>query len=238
MDDSFDAPRQSLLDVVQEKLQKQGKTIVYSRIVLVAALDSKVSSKNAIQELYEDFFAKSRPEETPDHTGMFLIFPNCFVLVIETQTKNILSFLRELSKVHVTSRRYSNMRIISSTEDIPSRVFSKWFCTFCGAPTSDKIESIPAEELVNKASEVNLNFIKFGKQLCLMNQPEQESALRDLRSAYFEIPSTQQVMALATSTEAPSLEEFMEIYDSPIDVDLDSENVWPMQVPITFGDAH
>jgi hypothetical protein len=49
MDDSFDAPRQSLLDVVQEKLHKQRKTIVYSRIVLVAALDSKVSSKNALQ---------------------------------------------------------------------------------------------------------------------------------------------------------------------------------------------
>ena len=49
MDDSFDAPRQSLLDVVQEKLQKQGKTVVYSRLVYAASLEAKVTDKEAIQ---------------------------------------------------------------------------------------------------------------------------------------------------------------------------------------------
>eukprot|EP00976_Prorocentrum_cordatum_P048611 980849-Prorocentrum_minimum.AAC.2 len=49
MDDSFDAPRQSLLDVVQEKLQKQGKTVVYSRLVYIASLEGKVNHKDEIQ---------------------------------------------------------------------------------------------------------------------------------------------------------------------------------------------
>uniref|UniRef100_A0A7S0RUF1 BLUF domain-containing protein n=1 Tax=Pyramimonas obovata TaxID=1411642 RepID=A0A7S0RUF1_9CHLO len=235
MDDSFDAPRQSLLDVVQEKLQKQGKTVVYSRLVYVASLEAKVTDKEALQAFHEQIFASSRPEDKPDHTGMLLVFPNCFVHVIETQTKHILSFLRELSKISAADRPYGGMRIISSTEDIPARVFSQWFCTFCTAPTQDKYETIQKEELVTCASDINLKFIKFGKQLSEMSEKEVQSAMQDLRAAYVELPTTNQVVGLILSDEPPTLEEFMDIYDCPIDIDLDSENVWPMQIPITFG---
>ena len=102
-----------------------------------------------MQAFHAQIFANSRPEDKPDHTGMLLVFPNCFIHVIETQTKHILSFLRELSKSPATDRPYHAMRIISSTEDIPSRVFSKWFCTFCTAATQDKYETVQKEELVN-----------------------------------------------------------------------------------------
>ena len=68
-----------------------------------------------------------------------------------------------------------------------------------------------------------------------MSEPEVQSALQDPRAAYVELPTTHQVVGLVLSDGPPSLQEFLDIYDSPIDIDLDSENVWPMQIPITFG---
>eukprot|EP00959_Pyramimonas_sp_CCMP1952_P320759 6712215-Pyramimonas_sp.AAC.1 len=68
-----------------------------------------------------------------------------------------------------------------------------------------------------------------------MSEKEVESALHDPRAAYVELPTTAQVVGLVLSPGPPTLEEFMDIYDCPIDIDLDSENVWPMQIPITFG---
>lgn len=44
MEDQFDEPRRSLLDVVTEKLQKQGKTVLISRMVYIGLVDQKNSS--------------------------------------------------------------------------------------------------------------------------------------------------------------------------------------------------
>ena len=50
-----------------------------------------------------------------------------------------------------------------------------------------------------------------------------------------ELPTLKQLMGLLKQPEgAPTLTEFLEVYDSPLDVDLDGENVWPMPSTLNF----
>mmetsp|Transcript_34448 Transcript_34448/g.47734 ORF Transcript_34448/g.47734 Transcript_34448/m.47734 type:complete len:236 (-) Transcript_34448:9-716(-) len=234
MDDQFEAPRKSLLDVVQEKLQKQGKTVVLSRIVYAATLDSKAENKEDIQNLHETLFKKYRAEGESDHTGMLMVYPNCLVHVIEMQTKYTLAFLREVQNIPKSDKMYSSIKVISSTEDIPVRAYIKWLTSFMPAGTQDKYNATEEEQLVESASGVNLNMLKLGKQLSAMTPKDLESALSNPSSAYLELPTINQIMGLILSGGPPTLDEFLDIYDTPVDIDLDSENVWPMPIPITF----
>lgn len=34
--------------------------------------------------------------------------------------------------------------------------------------------------------------------------------------------------------DAPTIEEYLDIFNGPVNVDLDSESVWPMPVPLKF----
>lgn len=235
MDDQFDAPRRSLLDVVQDKLQNQGKTVVLSRLVYIGSLDAKVVSKEDVLALHEDVFAKVKEELEMELTGLLMCFSNCFVHVLEAQTKGILSFLREVNSIQPHERPFTAIRIISSTEDIPYRAYSKWMSTFIKAEDDNKPVVMEGEQLVENASNVNLNMIKLGKQLSAMSTHDQETALEDMAMAYVEIPNVPKCLGLIQNNGVPSLDDFLDIFDTPVDIDLDSENVWPMPVPITFG---
>lgn len=230
MDDSIDPPRQSLLDVTQEKLQKQGKTVVISRILIVIETSDKHNSSKAETEEAHSAMLKAARGETDKETGLLIVFPNCIVHMLETTTKMIFTYLRKLLK----AEGISSMKVISSTEDIPSRAFPKWYSSFVDSPTSGHYDGDEGESLVNTASEVNIALIKLGKHLSGLGQRDADSSMESLRTAYPDLPQIDPFMIVCNSEEAPSVQEFLDIYDSPVDIDLESENVWPMPVPLTF----
>lgn len=43
-----------------------------------------------------------------------------------------------------------------------------------------------------------------------------------------DAPSTETLLSLVPAEDAPTLQEFLDIFDTPVNVDLDSEKVWPM----------
>lgn len=236
MDDQFDAPRRSLLDVVQEKLQNQGKTVVLSRIVYLGSIDPKIVSKEDVLAMHEDVFVKVREEMEMDMTGLLMCYSNTFIHVLEAQTKALLAFLREVNSIAPHERPFTAIRVISSTEDIPYRAFPKWSSTFIAAEDDNK-PAVYADQdaIVEAASGVNLNLIKIGKSLSAMTSAEADSAVSNLAGAYIEVPVVTKCLGLVSNAGVPSLEEFLDIFDTPVDIDLDSENVWPMPIPITFG---
>lgn len=40
--------------------------------------------------------------------------------------------------------------------------------------------------------------------------------------------------SLCCVQDAPTFDEYLEIYDSPVNVDLDSEQVWPLPAPLRY----
>ena len=85
--------------------------------------------------------------------------------------------------------------------------------------------------IVKSLSDVNLKLIDLGTHLSKLKGSSKEgdlaSALQALQSAFPDLPSADTV-ASATATELPpTIEEFMELFDTPSDLNLESENVWP-----------
>jgi hypothetical protein len=53
-------------------------------------------------------------------------------------------------------------------------------------------------------------------------------------SAYSHLVRLLQIVQLCVDMlqDAPTIEEYLELFDAPISIDLDSERVWPMPVPV------
>jgi len=236
MDDNVEETRRSLLDVVLEKVHKAGKQVVVSRLVYVAAVEGKqLTSKTEIEAMHEAVWRRVIDEGEADYTGLLLCFSQCFVGVVEAQTSTLLTFLRELCALPKGERLFSKVRIISSTEDVPSRAYTQWMTAFFKGDDVGKPTPLEDEVLVDRASDVNLGLIKLGKTLADMSQKELETALGSLETAFLELPAVSTVLGLVTHSSVPDLEEYLDIFDTPVDIDLDSEQIWPAPLPITFG---
>ena len=84
-------------------------------------------------------------------------------------------------------------------------------------------------------SAVNVAVLGLGMKLRGMSSGERELALKDISAVAPELPTLKQLMGLLKQPEgALTLTEFLEVYDSPLDVDLDGENVWPMPSTLKF----
>ena len=101
----------------------------------------------------------------------------------------------------------------------------------------DAYEPEEEERVLKTTSGVNVAMLKLGAMLreCAGDAGRMETTLRTLASGFTELPTMPQLMGLLRTEEgAPTLEEFLDVYDAALDVDLDSENVWPMPPPLRF----
>ena len=68
----------------------------------------------------------------------------------------------------------------------------------------------------------------------MMSKGELDGALNNLAGAYPDLPRSTTLLVTLVTEGAPTLEEYLDIYDTPAEVDLDSENVWPLPPSLTY----
>ena len=66
--------------------------------------------------------------------------------------------------------------------------------------------------------------------------PQEELAfgIEAVRTSLPDLPTVDSVVGVVMSHVAPTVSEFLDIFDSPVDIDLESDNVWPMPAPLVF----
>jgi len=84
------------------------------------------------------------------------------------------------------------------------------------------------------ASEVNLTFLKVARRMSDMLPAAVDAALQSPALAFPELPSIKLLQSLLLAEGVPSSAEFLEIFDTTLDVNLDSERVWPVTETIAF----
>merc|ERR1712054_6113 len=126
--------------------------------MIVATTQGKATSKADAQAAHEAILKKARGEaDVRQDTGILLVFPQFIVHMIESTTKGHFTYLREL----IASPEFKVAKVVSSTEDIPTRAYPKWLCAF--VPLDGEGGSgLEDEALVNMGSEANLSMIKLG----------------------------------------------------------------------------
>ena len=202
----------------------------------------RVTSKDMVGGFWEELLAFVREESGAPGggtTGVVLVYPDCTLVVLEAGTRQVMEVLRKLDEVLEDAtpeqRMFNGVKILASTEDIPRAAFESFEAAFVNSATAEHYEAEEEENLVKTSSSINLAMLKLGAKLSGMGRGERDQTLGNLTGAFPQLPLMQSLMGMLRAPEgAPTLGEFLDIYDSSLDVDLESENVWPIPPPLKF----
>lgn len=223
--------RETLLDVVLDKLQKSGKTTIVTRIILVGRFIRREGNVDYHQEFYGKLVEKHSHEG--EITGLLLCYPACMAILLEAKNSVLMHLLRDLEAAGQAETRITEMRVISCTEDIPIRCFNGWYAGWVSvAGSADSMDAVDSTTIVKTGTELNSFMRKVGPTLVGLSDNDLARRLASIEAYYEDTPASELVLALVPAEDAPTLEEYLEIFNTAINVDLDSEQTWPMPRPL------
>lgn len=97
-------------------------------------------------------------------TGFLLMFPACIAAQIEANPDAvdlIIGWVRDNGDM----LGISSARVISLTDDIPERAHANWAAAFVAGDVKAHSDTVEASAAVATASDINLKFLAFGRQL-------------------------------------------------------------------------
>ena len=258
------APRQSLLEVTYAKLDAKGVGArgvndLPSRVVLLCENDSRLESAETSGSFWPAVFAAARTEQkgnkTPfAYTGATAVYPDSTLVAIESTGGGILAALRALEKILGRAKTddgdgaagekapFASARVVASSEDAAS-AFPGWHAGFVEAlALDDGYEPLEEARVLKVATKANVAVVELGMRLGAAARAEDDAAaaeaLGEMRALELEdaFPTQQQLMGVLRNVDdgPPTVSEFLDVYDVALDVDLDSENVWPPPPPLRF----
>ena len=258
------APRQSLLEVTYAKLDAKGVGArgvndLPSRVVLLCENDSRLQSAETSGSFWPAVFAAARTEQTGNktpfaYTGATAVYPDSTLVAIESTGGGILAALRALEKILGRAKTddgdgaagekapFASARVVASSEDAAS-AFPGWHAGFVEAlALDDGYEPLEEARVLKVATKANVAVVELGMRLGAAARAEDDAAaaeaLGEMRALELEdaFPTQQQLMGVLRNVDdgPPTVSEFLDVYDAALDVDLDSENVWPPPPPLRF----
>ena len=258
------APRPSLLEVTYEKLDAKGVGArgvndLPSRVVLLCENDSRLESAETSGSFWPAVFAAARTEQTGNktpfaYTGATAVYPDSTLVAIESTGYGILAALRALEKILGRAKTddgdgtagekapFASARVVASSEDAAS-AFPGWHAGFVEAlALDDGYEPLEEARVLKVATKANVAVVELGMRLGAAARAEDDvaaaEALGEMRALELEdaFPTQQQLMGVLRNVDdgPPTVSEFLDVYDAALDVDLDSENVWPPPPPLRF----
>jgi hypothetical protein len=157
-------------------------------------------------------------------SGVLLIQSESLINLVETKEDVAMDLLRQLSD----NSSFTNVRVIVSAEDCPSRIFSDWNYRVVQSGAEADID-LGHEDLATAGYSIYSKILKIGKQIA-EQRLDASDALDRLSDNWPDlIPSQDRVLAFSAFDGVQSLAEYMQMYDAPIKVTLESELVWPIQ---------
>lgn len=123
-----------------------------------------VTSSAEKHQLIVEEACGSVDDDVKQVTGFFLAFPSCVAAQIEAKSHTINAVLTGIQK-SCKELGYTDVRIISSTDDIPSRSHAEFNMAFESSDPRAQAEGLDMSVAVSTASEINLKFIAFGQEM-------------------------------------------------------------------------
>ena len=188
------------------------------------------------------------------YTGATAVYPDSTLVAIESTGGGILAALRALEKILGRARRTtatarrakkrrSRRRASSRLRRMLASAFPGWHAGFVEAlALDDGYEPLEEARVLKVATKANVAVVELGMRLGAAARAEDDAAaaeaLGEMRALELEdaFPTQQQLMGVLRNVDdgPPTVSEFLDVYDAALDVDLDSENVWPPPPPLRF----
>jgi len=218
----------SLLDTTIDRLTelapRPAPLLPLGRVCLVGAL-SEPSATAAFAKWVSPFFEK--PAEV---TGLLLLLESGWIMTVEGPSADLIAFLRKLHQQLAAGKMVSTAKVVSCQEDVRSRYFPTWAHHKMSVLRSNYAEIEGEGALSALLAETSIGMLKLGKALSanggsvsVLDRWESSDAPKELA----DMPSNERIGQLLEVPDVTPLELFMDIFESPVDVMMESERVWP-----------
>lgn len=202
--------------------------------ILGKVADAAVDNSRKTQE----YFAKILDKLHIEATGLVLLQDSTIVIFLETTADQFLVLCKQLLLQRIIDA--PSMRVLASCDDNAGRIlqglyFKKVAVNRQSGDANNSSSEWNDDSFRQLAIDTFLNLIKFVKKIGPMVPAEIRKTLTNLTNTdQMFLPSNDLVLWLLGRDEFMGLDEFLHIYDSPIEIELESERVWPVHPLIHY----
>eukprot|EP00953_Heterococcus_sp_UTEX-ZZ885_P017053 9562-Heterococcus_DN1.PRE.5 len=222
------------LDVLDAKAEAAGGRNSLTRLLLVAALPAGADPALVVQLHERIFDAVLAEEHAAPITGVLITQKDSVLHLIETSMDTSTSFLRHLqaegSSGSEDLESLAASRILAACEDCPTPYFSKWF-HYSVQLQPDASVDIEKEDPVEAAWGVLDKLAELAGEVAVAGG----ASSGDLKRKYAHlVASNERCLGLSRSAAFMSVGDYLDMYDTPIDIALEGEQSFPLQQTVRY----
>ncbi|EHB03753.1 hypothetical protein GW7_12871 [Heterocephalus glaber] len=223
-------PRGNYLHLLEEKQRLQLKKFLLHRMFLVANIQANME-KREIAEYYDQLFQSILKHHIGEEvTGLLLIYPTSMLHILESSNGTLHQILLDYFNHQRDETEFwvQKMKIIVISHNIPTRLFMHWYVSVVKVPVlylDDVTQSQSLEEVI-------MDFFIQTHKLALYLFKTVKVGSKGLGDTLHQtapdlLPPEQIIKYLCKSEEFMDPATFVNMYNKPMHVTLDSELVWP-----------
>jgi len=163
-------------------------------------------------------------------TGLLLMLPTGWIMMAEGVHASVTAFLRATTAQK--GKLYETAKVIHHAEDISGRCFQAWGAK-SGNAARNNYADVDGGLLPAMLGETVIGMLKMGKGVGEMSAPELQK-IDHWDSHFPDIPSNERVGQVLEMDEIPTLADFMGIFDSPVDIVMEADRVWPPERAMVY----
>ena len=218
----FDEKEETLLDVTLKKYPKESMNKIFNLRIFMATKVTEESSKEKICSYLTKWIGKS---ETDSIYGISLLYPGSTIHLIQSNYEKMFEFLRSFKKDKDVHGMWP-ARILISTDNVVPETIKFYDVAQIDSMKQDFFTANAAIEI--SIAEVYNSFLSLCENLSAMTDTKRNDSIQNLIRDYFKcLPADFRVLGFAENSELPTLEEYLEIYDEPIEWTPLFEAAWP-----------
>ena len=171
--------------------------------------------------------------ESANITGILIVQGNSLLHLLEGPPSSVLRILKHLSESEDFNESdddpVQSGAIVYTVEDRPQRVFPEWYSSVVQEKKAS-VEELTEENCKDVIHEMAVNLLEIGKGL----QAESSEDI-DLSRYSYRVPGKTLILACSSSPLFFSLSEYVKLYANPFNVDLESEQTWPLERLVNYS---
>eukprot|EP01038_Epipyxis_sp_PR26KG_P016783 gene16783-22970_t len=167
--------------------------------------------------------------EAANITGLLIGQGNCILHLLEGSCTSILRIINNFVDYSPDSAIIS-ANIVYNVEDRPKRYFPQWYSSIIQERIATAGDEVTEENCKDAVHELAYQLLEIGSGL----QEESDEGELELTRYSNYIPGKNLVTALSISTHFFSVEEFLQLYFDPYHVDIESEQLWPVEKVVMY----
>ncbi|XP_014671076.1 PREDICTED: uncharacterized protein C7orf62-like isoform X2 [Priapulus caudatus] len=203
------------------------------RLVYLAKFRSPKTGRDELGPYYEKQLRAAHASNglQGEHiTGLLLIYQNHVVHIMEGSSEMLMQMIRGLDgQTSNMTGLFIETKVLIVSHDIPSRLYETWQYRVL-TMTLARLEEYKTHETIETTVIESLTtLLKLGSHIAKQPKVHRKAVLDSLQEKVPELLLQQDVIVyLLQSKELCTPSQYLEAYDSPLNVVLDADLTWPI----------